>query len=100
MNLGFRDVLDMVEMLDGELAHSDPGQPIILQGYAEKRRADVMAVAGFTESMVHTFGSTVPGAKLLRGLALEKMAFAPSLQAMLLRQASGIGQMQTAVGVE
>ncbi|ATX79419.1 2-octaprenyl-6-methoxyphenol hydroxylase/2-octaprenylphenol hydroxylase [Mariprofundus aestuarium] len=98
MNLGFRDVQDMVTMLDGELAHSDPGQPIILQGYAEKRRADVMAVAGFTESMTHTFGSTIPGAKLLRGLALEKMAFTPSLQGLLLRQASGIGQMQAVTG--
>lgn len=98
MNLGFRDVLDMAEMLDSELAHGDPGQPIILQGYAEKRRADVMAVAAFTESMVHSFGSQVPGAKLLRGLALEKMAFAPTLQGLLLRQASGIGQMGAVSG--
>lgn len=99
MNLGFRDVQDMVEMLEGELAHRDPGQSIILQGYAEKRRADVMAVATFTESMLHTFGSSVPGAKFLRGLALEKMAFAPTLQGLLLKQASGIGQMRS-MGVE
>ena len=94
MNLGFRDVEDLVTMLDGELAHSDPGQPIILQGYAEKRRADVLAVAGFTESMSHIFGSEVPGAKWLRGLGLEKLPAAPSLSSLLLRQASGIGQMQ------
>ncbi|NWF37061.1 FAD-dependent oxidoreductase [Mariprofundus sp. KV] len=94
MNLGFRDVQDLVTMLDGELAHRDPGQPIILQGYAEKRRADVLAVAGFTESMSHIFGSEVPGAKWLRGLGLEKLPAAPSLSALLLRQASGIGQMQ------
>ena len=98
MNLGFRDVLDMVAMLDSSIARSDPGQPIVLQGYAEKRRSDVMAVAGFTESMVHTFGSTVPGAKLFRGMALEKMAFAPSLQGLLLKQASGIGQMRKVAG--
>ncbi len=98
MNLGFRDVLDMVSVLDSSIARSDPGQPIMLQSYAEKRRADVMAVAGFTESMVHTFGSTLPGAKLLRGMALEKMAFAPSLQGLLLKQASGIGQMRKVAG--
>lgn len=94
MNLGFRDVQDLVTMLDSELAHSDPGQSIILQGYAEKRRADVLAVAGFTELMSHIFGSEVPGARWLRGLGLEKLPAAPSLSSLLLRQASGIGQMQ------
>ena len=94
MNLRFGDVQDLVTMLDSELAHSDPGQSIILQGYAEKRRADVLAVAGFTELMSHIFGSEVPGARWLRGLGLEKLPAAPSLSSLLLRQASGIGQMQ------
>ncbi|GAV20688.1 ubiquinone biosynthesis monooxygenase Coq6 [Mariprofundus micogutta] len=93
MNLGFRDVVSLVEMLDGELAHSDPGQPIIMQGYAEKRRADVMAVAGFTESMSHLFGSEVPGVKWLRGMGLEKLPLAPTLSGLLLKQASGVGQI-------
>lgn len=95
MNLGLRDVISLVEMLDGELARTDPGQSIMMQGYGEKRRADVMAVAGFTESMVHGFGSTAPGAKWLRGLALDKLPAAPTLQGILLKQASGIGQMHT-----
>jgi len=93
MNLGLRDVVALVEMLDGALAHRDPGQSIIMQGYAEKRRADVMAVAGFTESMVHAFGSTVPGVKCLRGMGLEKLPRAKSLSDLLLQQASGLGQM-------
>ncbi|MFQ5344786.1 MAG: FAD-dependent monooxygenase [Mariprofundus sp.] len=100
MNLGLRDVLALVEMLDpglshNDLAHSDPGQSIIMQGYAEKRRADVMAVAGFTESMVHTFGSSVPGMKWLRGTGLEKLPRAQSLSGLLLQQASGAGQMRS-----
>jgi len=95
MNLGFRDVLALVEMLDSELAHKDPGQSIVLQGYAEKRRADVMAVAGFTESMVHVFGSNVPGVKWLRGMGLENLPRAKTLSGLLLQQASGIGQMHS-----
>jgi len=95
MNLGLRDVLALVEMLDSELAHKDPGQSIVLQGYAEKRRADVMAVAGFTESMVHVFGSNVPGVKWLRGMGLEKLPCAKSLSGLLLKQASGAGQMRS-----
>ena len=94
MNLGFRDVVALVEMLDGELAHRDPGQSIIMQGYAENRRLDVMAVAGFTESMSHIFGSEIPGAKWLRGLGLEKLPVAPSLSGLLLKQASGVGQLK------
>jgi len=94
MNLGFRDVVALVDMLEGELAHRDPGQSIIMQGYAEKRRLDVMAVAGFTESMSHIFGSEVLGAKWLRGLGLSKLPVAPSLSGLLLKQASGVGQIR------
>jgi len=94
MNLGLRDVVALVEMLDSSLGHVDPGQPMMMQGYAEKRRADVMAVAGFTESMVHVFGSTVPGIKLLRGMGLNTMPRTRKLSDKLLQQASGLGQMQ------
>jgi len=95
MNLGLRDVVALVEMLDSDLAHHDPGQSILMQGYAEKRRADVMAVAGFTESMVHVFGSDIPGMKWLRGMGLEKLPRAQSLSGLLLQQASGLGQMRS-----
>jgi len=95
MNLGLRDVQVLVQMLDSELAHRDPGQSIVMQGYAEQRRADVMAVAGFTETMVHAFGSTVPGVKWLRGLGLTALPRAQGLSGLLLRQAAGMGQMRT-----
>ncbi len=95
MNLGLRDVVALVEMLDCELAHNDPGQSVLMQGYAEKRRADVAAVAGFTESMVHVFGSNVPGVKWVRGMGLEKLPRAQSLSGLLLRQASGAGQVRS-----
>jgi len=93
MNLGLRDVDALVTMLTGDLAHRDPGQSIILQGYADMRRADVAAVAGFTESMLHIFGSNVPGMKWLRGRALGSLASLPRLKQTLLKQASGLGQM-------
>jgi len=94
MNLGLRDVMILAEALDCELARHDPGQSIVMQGYAGKRRADVMAVAGFTESMVHVFGSAVPGIRWLRGMGLQTLPRAKRLSTLLLQQASGIGQMQ------
>lgn len=93
MNVGLRDVDALVTLLDSDLGRRDPGQGIILQGYAEKRSVDVLAVAGFTESMVHIFGSSVPGMKWLRGRGLDVLASMPRLKGLLLSQASGLGQM-------
>jgi len=94
MNLGLRGVTALVRRLDSELAHKDPGQAIVLQGYAEALRSDVMAVAGFTESMVHIFGSSVPGMRWLRGRALDALTSMPRLKDQLLNRASGLGQME------
>jgi len=92
MNLGLRDVAVLVQELDSELAHRDPGQSIIMQAYAEQRRADTLAVAGFTESMLHTFGSGMPGMKWLRGRGLDVMDSWPGLKDMLLSHAAGLSQ--------
>jgi len=98
MNLGFRDVQALVEVLEAAKAqqqgsYCDPGQAILLQAYSENRRADVAAVAGFTESMLHVFGSAMPGMKWLRGLGLAQLGNVPILADLLLKQASGVGQI-------
>jgi len=98
MNLGFRDVQTLIEVLESATsqqsdAYCDPGQAIVLQAYSEKRRTDVAAVVGFTESMLHVFGSRVPGMKWLRGMGLDKLHNVPTLSGLLLKQASGVGQM-------
>lgn len=94
MNLGFRDAAVLAEVLATELAHDHPGAPILMQAYAEKRRADVLAVAGFTESMVNVFGFPSPPAKKVRGGSMDVLQKMPSLRSLLLGQASGIAQMQ------
>ncbi|HKI62654.1 MAG TPA: FAD-dependent monooxygenase [Mariprofundaceae bacterium] len=92
MNLGLRDVEVLVQELDSELGHRDPGQSIILQAYAEQRRVDTLAVAGFTESMVNSFGSSLPGMKWLRGRGLDVMDSWPALKDLLLSHAAGLSQ--------
>ncbi len=99
MNLGFRDVQTLIEVFSRAKEQQggdavDPGQSILMQAYAEKRRADVMAVAGFTESMSHIFGSRVPGVKWLRGTGLEHLSSVPALSDLLLQQASGMAQFK------
>ncbi len=92
MNLGLRDVEVLVQELDSELGHRDPGQPILLEAYAEQRRLDALSVAGFTEAMVCGFGASLPGAKWLRGKGLDAMQSWPGLKDMLLGHAAGLAQ--------
>ena len=94
MNLGFRDAVVLAEVLADDLARTSPGAPILMQAYSEKRRADVIAVAGFTESLVNIFGITLSPAQQVRGGALNNLQKMPLLRSMLLGQASGIAQMQ------
>ncbi len=95
MNLGLRDAAVLAEVLSTELALSDPGAPILMQAYAEKRRLDVMAVSGFTESLTSLFGISLPGAKKVRSHALKTMQKTLSVRTLLLRQAAGIGQEES-----
>jgi ubiquinone biosynthesis UbiH/UbiF/VisC/COQ6 family hydroxylase len=93
MNLGLRDAAVLAGVLSTELAFSDPGAPILMQAYAEKRRLDVAAVSGFTESLTNLFGISLPGARQVRSHALETMQKMPSVRTLLLRHAAGIDQI-------
>ena len=93
MNLGFRDVMVLLDTLDSALARRDPGQSVLLQGYAEKRRLDVLAVSAFTESMSSLFANDMPGIKGLRGIGLSRLSQLPILQDMLLQHAAGVAQL-------
>ncbi len=97
MNLGLRDVEVLVEELDSELGHRDPGQSILMQAYAERRRLDSLFVAGFTEAMVDGFGGSLPGLKWLRGRGMDTMESWPSLKDMLLLHAAGLSQADDGV---
>ncbi len=93
MNLGLRDVEVLVGELSGELGRRDPGQSIVMQAYAERRRVDTLAVAAFTESMLHVFGSPLPGMKWLRARGLDTMERWAGLKDLLLTHAAGMSQM-------
>jgi len=94
MNLGFRDAAVLAEVLAADAARANPGAAIVMQAYAEKRRADVLAVAGFTDSMLRTFGIGFPLARSARAAAMDTLHKMPSLRSLLLGQAAGIAQME------
>jgi len=94
MNLGLRDVMDLVAVLDGSLAKKDVGNPLLLSAYAEKRRADVLAVGGFTESMLASFGNDLDVMRLLRGQVLGLMQTCKPLKDELLQHAAGLTHLR------
>jgi len=94
MNLGLRDVIDLVSVLDTPLAKENVGNPLLLSAYAEKRRADVLAVGGFTESMLASFGNDLDMMRLLRGQALGLMQTCKPLKDELLQHAAGLTHLR------
>ena len=94
MNLGLRDVIDLLAVLDAPLAKKDAGNPLLLSAYAEKRRADVLAVAGFTESMLAGFGNDLAWMRALRAQALSAVQSIKPLKDELLQHAAGLTHLR------
>ncbi|HXH64646.1 MAG TPA: FAD-dependent monooxygenase, partial [Mariprofundaceae bacterium] len=94
MNLGLRDVAVLADVLArARSMDGDPGQPILLQEYAERRRLDTAAVVGFTESLLHMFEPDLFPAGWLRSRGLEALEQVGPLRRFLLGQAAGLGQL-------
>ncbi len=94
MNLGLRDVAVLADILSQDWAKKDVSQPLIAQTYAERRRLDTLAVAGFTEAVLETFSPSVPLLRWLRGQGLKMTQTTPFLKQTLLKQAAGMGQLK------
>ncbi len=95
LNLGLRDVAALARLLADEArkpeGRRDPGRPLLLDAYADARRADMAAVAAFTEGMTAIFGCEAPGARFARGLGLDALNRAGFLRDALIRHAAGLG---------
>ncbi|WP_038250053.1 FAD-dependent oxidoreductase [Ghiorsea bivora] len=94
MNLGLRDVAVLADVLQQTWAKEDLNKPLIGQTYAERRRLDTLAVAGFTEGVLETFASSFLPKRWLRGRGLQMMQSTPVLKQFLLKQAAGIAQLE------
>ena len=89
-NLGLRDAAMLAEVIanaDG----SDVGAPELLRRFAEWRAADRGGVVRFTDGLVKLFGSSRPGAGILRNLGLLMFDLAPPAKSALARVSAGFG---------
>ena len=89
-NLGLRDAAMLAEVIanaDG----GDVGAPELLRRFAEWRAADRGGVVRFTDGLVKLFGSSRPGAGVLRNLGLLMFDLAPPAKSALARVSAGFG---------
>jgi 2-octaprenyl-6-methoxyphenol hydroxylase len=83
LNLGFRDVADLVECLSGA---NDPGAPTVLSAYDRARRGDVFARTFAADLLNRTLISNLPPFQLARGLGLAGLATISPLRRLAMRR--------------
>jgi 2-octaprenyl-6-methoxyphenol hydroxylase len=85
-NLGLRDVAGLVEVLRD--AH-DPGAPVWLARYAQRRRADQAETVRYTDTLARAFTNPSLPFRLGTGLGLAAHALLPGLRRQLVTAAMG-----------
>ncbi len=83
LNLGFRDVADLVRCLSGA---ADPGADAVLANYERSRRGDVMARTLAADLLNRTLISGLLPFQLARGVGLAGLALVPPLRRFAMRQ--------------
>lgn len=83
LNLGYRDVAAMTEVLGGPLA--DPGAATALGAYAAARRADILSRTFAVDAMNRTLLSDFLPVQALRGLGLFLIDRIPALRRQAMR---------------
>jgi 2-octaprenyl-6-methoxyphenol hydroxylase len=83
LNLGFRDVIDLVESIAGR---PDPGDEAALSAYERRRGADVWSRTLAADLLNRTLISDFPGVQLARGLGLTALSVAGPLRRAAMRR--------------
>ena len=93
LNLGFRDVIALSELLI-EASHrgDDLGAPSLLRQYQRRRRPDNLLMLAATDALDRLFSSDNPLLRLARDVGIAAVHRAPPLKRLFMRQA--MGEMQ------
>ncbi|MGB5247526.1 MAG: 2-octaprenyl-6-methoxyphenyl hydroxylase [Woeseia sp.] len=91
-NLGLRDVAALAECIaDAQSSgNADAGAPVILERYADWRRADQKKLVHFTDGLVRLFGSRRPSLRLLRDAGMLGFDLVPGVRRMFARHTMGL----------
>ncbi|MFO1321886.1 MAG: FAD-dependent monooxygenase [Burkholderiales bacterium] len=87
VNLGFRDVRQLIRTLAGRAPSTSVGDIALLRRYARARRGDVASMIAVTEGLQRLFSSRAPAAGFLRNAGLVLAGRLPGVRQQLARQA-------------
>ncbi len=87
VNLGFGDAAALAGVLAARGAVRDVGAPILLERYAQRRAAPVLAMQTVTDGLVRLFGTSAPWAQLLRNRGMRAVDAVRPLKRLLAKPA-------------
>lgn len=89
VNLGFRDVIDLVTILSEKNPYQAVSDPSLLRHYSRLRKTDMMQMLLLTDGLYQLFASPQPLVKKIRNWGLSA-ARQPLIKKMLLAHATGL----------
>jgi 2-octaprenyl-6-methoxyphenol hydroxylase len=90
LNLGFRDVIALSELLiQGSHRGDDLGAPSLLRRYQRQRRPDNLLMLAATDALDRLFSTDNPLLRLARDVGIAAVHRAPPLKRLFMRQAMG-----------
>lgn len=91
LNLGFRDVAALAELVIAAVARGDdPGAPALLAQYQRRRRGANLLMLAATDGLDRLFSTAFPPVRLARRLGIAAVHRAPPLKRLFIRQAMGL----------
>jgi ubiquinone biosynthesis UbiH/UbiF/VisC/COQ6 family hydroxylase len=90
MNLGFADVVALLDAVTAREVWRSCGDERVLQRYARARKEDVMLMQFATDGLSRLFGSPLTPIKSIRNLGLNLVNKLPLIKKQLMRQAMGL----------
>jgi 2-octaprenyl-6-methoxyphenol hydroxylase len=85
LNLGLRDAAELAATVR-DAARDALGDGTMLAAYDRARRADRLASISLTDGLVRAFGTTLPGAGVVRGLGLAALDLVPAARRVFARR--------------
>ncbi len=97
LNLGFRDVAVLADLLAEAVAHgADAGSPDLLARYQAQRRPDTLAMLLGMHALERLFSNDIAPVRWARRLGLAAVDRIPPLKRAFARQAMGLGVLPPA----
>jgi len=87
VNLGFGDAEMLAAVLRDSGPVTDPGEALLLERFARRRRAPVLAMQLVTDGLARLFGTTQPLVRSMRNLGMTAVDWLPTAKRFLAQSA-------------